>query len=272
MKKSHLNFLKRISYAILIILAFSCNDSDNTATEGENDTNNAPLVPVTNPLFPNSIVSTNIDFIKADDPDAFVSVSFKGLEDKEMPDSRNDQLFDTNTFVFDALFTNNKIVGIWVHSSFGSVNAAKEYVDKLTSRLGKLPEFMRDTLSHVIIHKGDAGAFSESVGHFFVLYSDNMDTRISNNDLEETVFHETIHASLDEQYATSTNWTNAQSADVNFITDYGKEYPIREDMSESAIFAYTMLKYPGRLSTNTEEWVRTHIPNRFAFFETIFLN
>lgn len=222
------------------------------------------------PLFINSIVSTDIDFIKSSDADAFVSLTYIGQEDKEMPDSRNNNLFDTNTFVFEANFSNGKIVEIWAHSTFGSKTEAQTYVDKLTSRLGKLPEFMRDELSHVVLHKGDAGAFSDAEGHFIILYSDNMDTRISNNDLEETVFHETVHASLDAAYANSEIWKQAQASDAGFITQYGEEYPIREDLAETALFAYTLIKNPNRLTSDTKDWMNKNIPNRLEVCQTIF--
>lgn len=260
---THLSTNIKLLLILCCLGLVSCSETIKEATN-ENST------PTVVPLFRNSIVSTEIDFIQSTDPDAFVSVAYLGRADKEMPDSRNDNLFDRDTYVFEASFSNGKKVGIWAHSSFGSESAAQVYVDKLTSRLGKLPEFMRDVLSHVVLHKGDAGASSESEGHFIILYSDNMDTRISNNDLEETVFHETVHASLDALHAKSTAWKQAQIKDGNFITAYGKEFALREDLAESAIFAYTMIKYPGRLSADLEKWVTTNIPNRFAFFEVLF--
>ena len=97
-----------------------------------------------------------------------------------------------------------------------------------------------------------------------------MDTRISNNDLEETVFHETIHASLDETYLSGTVWPQAQEDDGNFITEYAQAYSGKEDMAESAIFAYTMIEHPGRLDAEIETWVNENIPNRMAFFRTVF--
>ncbi|MEL7338936.1 MAG: hypothetical protein AAGM67_00515 [Bacteroidota bacterium] len=222
------------------------------------------------PLFPNSIVSTEIDFIRSTDPDAFVELVYIGREDKEMPDKRSDDLFDINTFVFEASFTNGKKVEIWAHSDFGSIMAAQEYAEKLCGRLGKLPEFMRDVLKHVVIHKGDEGAFAEKDAQFFVLYSDNMDLRISNNDLEETVFHETVHVALDLPYATSESWLKAQNKDRSFITEYAQDYPMREDLAETAIFVYTLQRYPSRLSVEIEEWMATNIPHRLAFLRTVF--
>ena len=230
-------------------------------------------VPMASPLFENSIVSTEIDYIWANDTDAFVNLTYVGREDKEMPDSRNDELFDQNTFIFSAAFITNRTVEIWCHSDFDSRQEALEYANKVALRLGKLPDFMRDELSHVVIHKGDEGAFAEAEAQFFVLYSDNIDTRIANNDLEETVFHESVHAVLDRDHIETSSWKDAQTNDGNFITQYAKDRSNKEDLAETALFVYTMLRKPGRLSNTIEDWVNTYIPNRFAYIQnTIFTN
>jgi len=221
------------------------------------------------PLFPNSVVSNDIDFILDTDPNEFTSLTFIGLEDKEMP-GNGSNLFDENTFVFEATFSNGKIVEIWCHSSFITLEAAQEYADKLCPRLGKLPFVQRDMLDHVCINVGNQTAFAETEGHFFVLYSENMDDRISTHDLEETVFHESVHASIQDIYENDTAWTNAQAADPSFVTYYAQSYPQLEDMPESALFAYTLITYPGRLDADIEAWLLENIPNRLAFFEDIY--
>ncbi len=133
------------------------------------------------PLFPNSVVSNDIDFILDTDPDAFTSLTFIGLDDMEIP-GNGDELFDEDTFVFEATFSNGKVTGIWCHSSFGTQGSAQEYADKLCPRLGKLPFVQRDMLDHVCINTGNHTAFAETQGHFFVLYSENMDACISTHD------------------------------------------------------------------------------------------
>ncbi|MFD0796556.1 hypothetical protein ACFQZJ_03725 [Maribacter chungangensis] len=253
---------------ILFLLVLSCSGVNNNAdvTEKSSGISNEN----TDPLFANSIVSTNIDFITENDEDSFVNITYLGQYDKEMPDSRNDMLFDTNTYVFQANFSLGTSVEIWAHSDFESEATAKSFVDKLAGPLGKLPTLMRNKLSHVVLHKGDAGAFAEAEANFFVVYSDNIDLRISNNDFEETVFHESVHASLDSDYLNSTEWLSAQQNDKTFITQYAKENSDKEDLAESALFVYTILKHPGRLSSNTENWVKQHIPNRLKFIVALF--
>lgn len=222
------------------------------------------------PLFRNSIVSTEFDFITADDPGEFQSLRFVGQGRCEMPDKRNKQLFANNTFIFEAVFDDDSKVKLLAHSSFGSKEMAERYAKMLSGPLGKLPKFMRKKLSHVVIHEGDETAFAESEGHFFVLYSKNMETRVRNHDLEETVFHEAVHATLDSQHNQSKEWLAAQKADAVFITKYAAANPDKEDLPESALFAYTLLKHPGRLPPEVEAWLHKQMPNRLAYFRKLF--
>lgn len=224
------------------------------------------------PLFPNSVVSNDLEFIRTDDQSVFSCVAFQGTERAEMPDKRNDALFDSGTFMFQANYQDGTSVGLWAHSDFGSHSTALRSVEPVAQAIGKLPTVMRSKLDHVVIHKGDEVAFGEADGHFFVLYSDNIRTRIRNHDLEETVFHESVHATLDAKYLRNRAWRSAQRADGAFITEYAARLPDKEDMAESALFAWTVLVHPGRLPQGIEARVRQIMPNRLAFFEDLFLS
>lgn len=223
-----------------------------------------------NPLFENSVVSTDFDFITTEDPSEFVQMKFLERAVREMPDKRSGSLFDSEAFVFEASFS-DATLEIWVHSSFMQMEVASSYANMLSGPLGRLPKFMRKALDHVVVHKGDETAFAEDKGHFFVVYSENMENRVSTHDLEETVFHETVHATLDSACSqNASSWNDARVKDNSFITDYAASFPEQEDMAESALFAYAILKHPQRLPDNVEEWLVTHIPNRLAFFRSIF--
>ena len=221
------------------------------------------------PLYRNSIVSTSIDFITAEDACEFQSLNYSGQGQREMPDKRSDELMDENAFVFEAIFKDATIF-LWAHSSFQTREAAEAVAEKLLCPLARLPKLMRTTLSHVVIHNGDEGAFAEHLGHFFVLYSKNMETRIRDHDLEETVFHESVHATLDAAFADDAAWHRAQRDDAAFVTHYAQENPEQEDLAESALFAYTLALHPERLPEATRDWLRMNIPNRLAFVEKVF--
>lgn len=224
------------------------------------------------PLYPNSVVSNDLEFIKTSDQSAFSCIAFKGKQRAEMPDKRRDELFANNTFIFVANYTDGTSLEIWAHSDFGSKDRALGSVDPVAAAIGKLPTFMRAKLDHVVIHKGDETAFAESDGHFFVLYSENILTRIRNHDLEETVFHESVHATLDKQYLQSPLWLEVQQADNDYITEYAANRPKKEDLAESALFAWAILVHPGRLPDSIVERAYGIMPNRLAFFEELFLS
>jgi len=223
------------------------------------------------PIYPNSIASNDLDFITDADPHVFRCLEYAGRDRREMPDKRTDDLFAEGTFVFTAHFDDGTRVGIWAHPDFASVDTARNHVERITTPLGKLPTMMRQNLSHVVLHKGDETAFGEDQGHFFVLYSDNVNTRIRNHDIQETVFHESVHATLDADWAQSPAWKRAQDKDGAFVTDYAADQPHREDMAESALFAYTILTHPGRLPNEVETRIKEIMPSRLAFFQTLFI-
>lgn len=222
------------------------------------------------PLFPNSVASNDLDFITGDDPAAAFCLRFDGLTRAEMPDKRNDILFADDVRVFTATYSDDTTVGLWVHPAIATEEEATALVTAVAEAVAKLPTAMRSLLNHVVIHAGDETAFSEDIGRFIILYSDNIRSRISTHDLQETVFHESIHATIDVPHAESGDWLAAQSADGAFVTTYAAENPAGEDMAESALFAWAMVKHPGRLPAETEAAVTALIPNRLAYFEGLF--
>ena len=126
---------------------------------------------------------------------------------------------------------------------------------------------MRRKLSHVVVHSGNQTAFAEDKGRFFVLYDQNIKKRLGARDLSETVFHEAVHATMDHPLARQIAWRSAQRKDKSFVTQYAAQNPQKEDMAESALFAWAILKYPGRLPTAVEASVRKLMPHRLAYFE-----
>lgn len=161
-------------------------------------------------------------------------------------------------------------VEVWVHPDVGSKADAEALIDPVIRSVARLPQPMRALLRHVVVHEGNETAFAEDLGRFFVMYSENIRDRVSTRDISETVFHEAIHATLDVPHASGEAWLSAQRADGGFVTSYAAEFPAQEDLAESALFAWTVLKHPGRLSSTMEASVRSLIPNRIAFFDTLF--
>ena len=222
------------------------------------------------PLFPNSVVSNDLDFIKSDDPTATFTITSLGRQVKEMPDKRSDDLMAEGTLVLSLRYADGPQVEVWAAAAIGDETAAQSYATHIGRAIGKLPQWMRNELSHVVLHAGNEVAFAEEKGKFFVLYSENIDKRLATHDLEETVFHESVHATLEARHANAPRWLSAQQADPGFITDYAAKLPRKEDLPESALFAFTLLQFPGRLPAKLEHDIRTIMPNRLEYLQEIF--
>ena len=151
------------------------------------------------PPFANSIVSTDFDFILDSDPSALESYRYVERGRREMPDKRSGELF-ADAYVFEAVYAGGDVgekrVEIWANCEFGSIREASPYAWRLAEAIGRQPALFREALGHVVLHEGDETAFAEERGGFFVIYSENMDKRVSTSDLEETVFHESAHVAL----------------------------------------------------------------------------
>lgn len=224
------------------------------------------------PLYSSSVVGTDFDFITENDPSTFQRLEYVGFIPFEMPDKRpgNNPLVQ-DAYVFSAYFSDDTRVGIAMDKDFGSREAAEQDALRYTQRLGKLPSLYRQNIKHLVVHTGgvDTTAFSEDKGHFFTIYSDNATKRIGTHDLEETFFHEGTHASIQIDHLESAAWQNAKAADNAYVTEYAKTSD-QEDFAESALFAYTLIYHPERIPAAERAKIEQQIPNRLAFFRTIF--
>lgn len=222
------------------------------------------------PLFHSSVVSNDLDFIREDDPEAEFCLQYLGASRAEMPDKRSDILFVDDVHVFRAVFAQSNAIEIWVHPEVGAKADAQSIADPVLRAIARLPQPMRELLNHAVIHEGNETAFAEDRGRFFVMYTENIRSRISSQDISETVFHESVHATLDVPHAASPEWQAAQEADGDFVTEYAREFPEKEDLAESALFAWTVLKHPWRLPPEIEAKVVEVMPNRLAYFQELF--
>ena len=241
--------------AILAMTACTAAADDGPATSG--------------PLYPNSIVSNSLSFLELSDPSVSYCIGFTGRDTKEMPGSPHWDLIAQDVYVFAAHYADGTTVQIWASPRFASTQAAQTEADEIAKRLALLPSFMRETLSHVVLHTGDGGAFAEHLGHFFMVYADNMATRRSQNDMEETLFHESVHATMDARFRDGDpDWASVQAQDPGFVTNYARDR-ISEDLAESAIFAYADKYHPGRLPDAVTARVYEVMPARMEYLQNI---
>lgn len=217
------------------------------------------------PLYPNSIASNDLDFILPDDPGACWSIAPTKGGRIEMYDPRRDTLFVEDAIRFDVTYTSHQI-HINVHPE---VSGPQQRAMKAAESVSRLPTEMRTALKYVNILDGDGAAWAEDLGRFFTLYDGLMERRLAENDLDETVFHETAHIALDPLLAGDPDWRSSQVADSDFITRYAAENSDKEDIAESALFAWTITHHPGRLPSDVEAAVRNITPNRLEYLGNV---
>lgn len=214
-----------------------------------------------------STADTVFDIITTEDPSSFVCLSYEGRTIRQMWDKRENDEFNHNVFLFHAHYDDAPPIDIILNPEFGTVEEARAEALRYTYRIGQLPLVFRHGIRQFGIHKGRQG-FHAGTGKIF-MYQDQASHRIAQNKLEESILHEAVHASWDAQYRLSPKWVEAQQADRRFMTGYGASRPDREDLAETALFAYALLSKPGRIPPVDSRDILAAVPARIAVIEQL---
>lgn len=210
-----------------------------------------------------STADTVFDIIETGDPSAFVCLSYEGRAVRQMWDKRVDGESDQNTYLFAAHFRDSPPIDIILNPEFGSETDARAEAMRYVAGLGQLPLILRAGIRQLGVHKGKEG-FHAGAGKIF-MYQDQASLRISQNKLEESLFHEAVHAALDNDHRLAPAWQAAQASDGRFVTNYAAGRPDREDLAESMLFAYALLQHPGRIPPVDSRDILAAIPARIEY-------
>ena len=124
---------------------------------------------------------------------------------------------------------------------------------------------MRKDVKTVWIHKGNKpfGGGNNNL----LIHTEQADSYVERGILEETLVHEASHTSLDADHAKNSDWIIAQNADGKFISNYARDYPVREDIAESFL-PYLAVKFRSdKISAELKNTIETTIANRIEYFE-----
>jgi hypothetical protein len=205
---------------------------------------------------------TVFDIITTDDPTSLVCIEALGQAPRQIWDKRVDGEPVVDAHLFRALYADGAEIEIGINPEFDAATA-EGLADRFAPILGQLPSSLRAGIGRFSVHDGDEG-FHAGTGQI-VVYLGRADQRASYAHLEESIFHEAVHASWDEAHRLSPGWIAAQEADGWFLTDYAAETPDREDLAETALFAFAILHHPDRFPpVDTEDTLRA-VPNRIAY-------
>ena len=185
-------------------------------------------------------ISNNI--LNSSDNSTFTSIESIPDNPRTMYDFRNNGSWIKITpFLFKAKFSDDSEIEVQVNSEFENKTNAEKIALIYLEEIGRLPKLFRKNLERVWIHKG----YENFAGgnNNFLIYHDTCLIHKEYGLLEEIFLHEGVHTSLDSDHSLSNGWINAQKADNgNFISDYAKQYPKREDLAETVPLCFA-LKY-----------------------------
>ena len=210
---------------------------------------------------------TVFDIIQASDPSVFSCLENAGRGERQIWDKRVDGEPVVNAFLFNSRYTDGTNIEIAINPEFETVEAARAEAMRYAVPLGQLPTSLRRGIAKFSVHKGDKG-FHAGTGQI-VFYAGRADQRMTYNHLEESLFHEAVHASWDAEHRLSEGWIAAQAADRMFLTEYGRNTPDREDLAETALFAYAILHHPDRFPPVDTADTRRAVPNRIKYIEAL---
>jgi hypothetical protein len=225
---------------------------------------------VADPPFSGTIFDLDPDIITSSDPTAFQSAVYAGQGLRQMCDRRTTRCRYRDAYLFDARYDDGLSAEIQVNPEFGSSAAAEVEALKYGEVIGRLPTALRADVQTVWIHKG-THAFGGG-NNSLLIHVGQADFYANLGILEETFVHEAAHTSLDATHAFAAGWLAAQTADGEFISNYAKNNPTREDIAESFL-PYLAIRYrTARISSSLENTILETIPNRIDYFDNQLFN
>ena len=205
------------------------------------------------------------DIITDEDPTTFQSITYAGQGLRTIFDRRPASWITVNAFLFNVVFDDGLTTEVQVNPEFNSVSAAQIEADKYARLVGQLPKALRRDVDAIWINAG-VQPFGGGNNSILIHTEQSINYEIAGI-LEETLVHEASHTSLDADHANTTAWRNSQILDGNFISTYARDYPTREDISETFLL-YMAIRYrASRISSELKNTVEETIPNRIIYLD-----
>jgi len=210
-----------------------------------------------------STVDMNLNTISDSVSSAFRCLEYNGRKRHQVYDKRLLGEYSIFAYSFNAVFYDQQSIEIVVNPEFETSSAARDGIYPIAYAMGRVYAPLRHGVGRIVLHRGNqglhAGGYKDNYGQI-VLYLGTVADRLQTQHLEESLFHESVHASWDQLYADTEVWRAAQLADDAFITEYAK-VP-NEDLAETALLVYGLHKNPKMMPRNVADAIRALVPNR----------
>lgn len=209
----------------------------------------------------------NANILTADDASTFDSLEYSSTGFAWMFDRRTNVFgWVANSYLFNVSFSDGLSAIVRVNPEFGDIDTARTQASFYATAIGRLPTFLRADVETISIHRG-VQAFGGG-NKDILIHTGQGELYAADGFLEEIFIHEAAHTSLDHKHKNESAWLKAQQDDQGFISDYGTDNPIREDIAES-ILPYLAVKYRAdRMSASDIEAINRIMPNRINYFDS----
>ena len=213
-------------------------------------------------------VFVDSDILLADDPSTFVQSIAAGSGTRQMYDRRiNDGAGDwviLEALLFNAYYTDGEAIEIQVNPEFDTAEATQKAAF-YGHAIGQLPLALRADVQTVWIHKGNQpfGGGNNNI----LIHTDAPDYH--GEWLEEALFHEACHTSLDSKVTNRPDWLSAQSTDPEFISTYARDNPNTEDVAETCLMYFAVRYREDRISASTLDTINETIPQRAMVLDSL---
>jgi hypothetical protein len=205
------------------------------------------------------------DIIRKNDPSDFISLEYVGLVKENPYDYRADTSVPQDMFVFNVKYKYKKGTRVRVNTEFGNVKNAQKQAERYAFVVGQMPYVLLRDLDTITIHKGKEafGGGSRDI----LVHTGSGDDFMRNGFVEEVVFHEGCHTSLDADAKENPAWEKARLLDDDFISTYALDFPHREDVAESCLMYFALRYRPDRIPNGIKNLIQKTIPARIDYFD-----
>jgi hypothetical protein len=199
------------------------------------------------------------------DPSSFAQSTYLGQAPRTVFDRRCACWITMNAYIFQARFTDGGMMEMQVNPEFGSAGAAAIWATKYAMEIGRLPAGLRRSVDACWIHAGSQpfGGGNRSI----LVHTEMGQTYESSGFLEEVLFHEATHTSMDGQFASSAVWLNARTADPDFLSTYAAQNPMTEDVSETTLPYFALRYKPSTLTAADRQIIAGTVPGRIGVLD-----
>jgi len=221
------------------------------------------------PGFREGTIFIDPDIITEEDASAFSGILYEGRFDRYMFDRRIDDDVRLLAYVFHVSFEDGLSCEFRLNPEFGSMGEAMDEAIYYATVIGQMPNCLRQELRTVTIHKGDQ-LFGGGDGDILI-HTEQAYWYDKEGILEETIFHEACHVSLDP-YHYNAEYREAMCHDRAFISEYAEENPSREDIAESFLTYFAVAYRSDRISWDVSDIIEDVNEYRLIYFDRQRLN